>query len=262
MQLYDAQLIYNNLVNNFEFAEIRDTQKKLLKFLAKSLVDKKFIFIEAPPGTGKTAVAVALAKSFKNAYYLCSTKSLQDQLKSDYTDCIKYIKGRSNYECIIHTYSKDQFLTIKKNEYTDSSAYKSIDKYYEPYKSLIADQSCASCFCKFVGCNKCNYCPYLISKSEALSHPITCANYSWYFYYKLYSDKTIAKNLIICDEAHNVINSLIGLSEWRLSQKICDAHSYNFKLSDYDLSNISELDLMYLLNSKFKRILGQRISLL
>ena len=72
---------------------------------------EKLIFIKGVCGSGKSAIALNLAKHFKKTSIIVPIKSLQDQYENDYTDKnyilkedgkklhISVIKGRANFTC-------------------------------------------------------------------------------------------------------------------------------------------------------------------
>ena len=55
--------------------------------------------IEAPPGVGKSHLAMTLARWSGDAYLLTSQKLLQDQYEQEFGDAIQLVKGRENYLC-------------------------------------------------------------------------------------------------------------------------------------------------------------------
>jgi Rad3-related DNA helicase len=65
--------------------------------------DKRVIFLDAPPGSGKTGVAVGLAKllGVEKANIVVHTKQYQDQYVQDLGEAsgIKTIRGRANFRC-------------------------------------------------------------------------------------------------------------------------------------------------------------------
>jgi len=58
----------------------------------------KTIFIQAPPGVGKSAITVAILRHY-GGYICTSTKSLQNQYLQDFPELV-LVKGRSNYRCV------------------------------------------------------------------------------------------------------------------------------------------------------------------
>src|SRR4029450_7374138 len=66
--------------------------------LAAPAAPRVFI-VEAPPGVGKSHVAMALAHWSRDAYLLTSQKLLQDQYERYFGADLQLVKGRDNYRC-------------------------------------------------------------------------------------------------------------------------------------------------------------------
>ena len=88
------------------------TQETVVEEVLKNIRNgKKLIFIRGVCGTGKSAIALNLAKNFKKTSIVVPIKNLQDQYEKDYTQKmfvlkddgnplkISMIKGRSNFSC-------------------------------------------------------------------------------------------------------------------------------------------------------------------
>ena len=70
----------------FPFDNIRPNQKKVLDDIDQSLKSGyKFLFLEAPTGFGKSAVAVALSRFLGSSHLCTSTKDLQTQYSRDFS---------------------------------------------------------------------------------------------------------------------------------------------------------------------------------
>jgi|SRR3989344_2054850 len=89
---------------------------------------KKIIFIKGICGTGKSAIALNIAKEFKRTSIVVPIKSLQEQYIKDYTDRkyvlnkkgeklkISSIIGRSNFKCKYIEENKEKFDDKNKKE--------------------------------------------------------------------------------------------------------------------------------------------------
>ncbi|HLR46843.1 MAG TPA: DEAD/DEAH box helicase family protein, partial [Deinococcales bacterium] len=85
----------------FPYPEYRPGQKEALDAArAAFAAGKRFVVIEAPTGSGKSGMAVALARENGSAYVVTAQKLLQDQYVRDFPD-LALMKGRSNYPCLI-----------------------------------------------------------------------------------------------------------------------------------------------------------------
>src|SRR5919201_16333 len=84
----------------------RPEQARLLTALADALSEieddpqaPRILLIEAPPGVGKSHVAMTLARWSGDAYLLTSQKLLQDQYEREFGSELALVKGRDNYVC-------------------------------------------------------------------------------------------------------------------------------------------------------------------
>lgn len=172
---------------------------------------KKYVFLDAPTGAGKSALGITIARLYNNAFYITSSKILQDQLMRDFSSIgVIDLKGRNAYECVAY----DVFPQIK--------AMKN-----KPYVS------CAEGFCKKEGRPSCDMCviakpivcPYFQQLELAKTSKITVMNFSSFFFQTLNSGQKDAdgkerarfpsRSLMIIDEAHNTegqIMSFVSLS--------------------------------------------------
>ena len=84
----------------------RPEQARLLAELADGIAEAlddptapRVFLVEAPPGVGKSHVAMALARWSGDAYLLTSQKLLQDQYEREFGADLQLVKGRDNYLC-------------------------------------------------------------------------------------------------------------------------------------------------------------------
>ena len=90
-----------SLISFFPFDNIRPNQKKVLDEIDQALKSGfKFIFLEAPTGFGKSAVAITLSRFLGSSHLCTSTKDLQNQYSRDFPYLYE-VKGRNNFSCIV-----------------------------------------------------------------------------------------------------------------------------------------------------------------
>src|SRR2546429_8986810 len=84
----------------------RPEQARLLASLADALAEieedrraPRVLLLEAPPGVGKSHIAMTLARWSGDAYLLTSQKVLQDQYEREFGAELQIVKGRDNYAC-------------------------------------------------------------------------------------------------------------------------------------------------------------------
>ena len=171
----------------------------------------KYIVLEAGTGTGKSAIAATLSSIYDSSYILTVTKQLQDQYLEDFTNlCL--VKGRGNFRCRMD-------LTIPCDE----------------GKCIAGGQSCE---------NPKTDCDYYIQKHRALNSNTVISNYHYMFLELNYVGDFKKRQLLICDEAHNLENvimsqlklefSLSDLSNY-LKLDITDGMLYELENGDYDV---------------------------
>lgn len=138
----------SDILDYFPLAKIRPVQEQALVGVFDAFeAGKKFVILEAPPGVGKSSLAVSLARYYRSAYILTLTKQLQAQYRNDFTDA-RELKGRSNFDCL-----------------------------------RLQDVGGGSCevggdrkLCQPAGC------PYRVAKAEAVLSDLTICNYMSYLY--------------------------------------------------------------------------------
>lgn len=108
--------IFNYSTNGDELKPLVFSNNKTQEDVVKEILDainsgEKIIFIRGVCGTGKSAIALNLAKYFKKTSIVVPIKSLQKQYEEDYTNDkfilkdnkeklkISVIKGRNNFSC-------------------------------------------------------------------------------------------------------------------------------------------------------------------
>ena len=162
----------------------RPAQARLLARLADALAEAeddpqapRVFLVEAPPGVGKSHVAMTLAQWSGDAYLLTSQKLLQDQYEREFGDDLKLVKGRDNYHC---------------------------ERY--PGARVPTSQG----LCSRPRGPQC-HCPYARAKAAALAAPIFCTNTAYFATLRhWYGEHLPRRRLLVVDEAHNLEAQLVG----------------------------------------------------
>ncbi len=166
----------------FPFKRYRQGQREALEAARQAFDDgKRFVVIEAPTGSGKSAIAVTLAREARDAYLVTAQKILQDQYGRDFPD-VAVMKGRSNYPCLVAP--------------THAAAAPCIAGRRFP---------------------ECDACPYFGAKDVAVAAEGAVMNYAYYLAELNYSGGFGARELLVLDEAHNAESALMNFVEVRLS---------------------------------------------
>lgn len=158
---------------------------------------KRTMFVEAPTGSGKSALSIGVARQLAaSSVYLCSTKTLQDQLLRDEWPGLKVLKGRANYPT---------------QSTTDSSGW--------------AEVSCADCT-KEPGSDDCRWCPdvlacpYTLAKQSAMGADLTALNYAYALTdWNLARGSFAGRGLAILDEGDVLESELMGFVEVGVSKR-------------------------------------------
>src|SRR5438093_8738502 len=163
----------------------RPEQARLLAGLADARAEiaddrraPRVLLVEAPPGVGKSHVAMTLARWSGDAYLLTSQKLLQDQYEREFGDDLQLVKGRDNYVC-------------------------------ERYGEVPVPTSRG--MCRRPRGPQCQ-CPYARAKATALAGPIFCTNTSYFATLRHWRAEQLRKRrLLIVDEAHNLEAQLVNV---------------------------------------------------
>lgn len=183
----------------FPLDEVRASQKAVLLEIDKALeAGNEFIILEAPVGSGKSAIAMTLAKAFGNAHLITPRKSLQNQYFDDFSDEVVLMKGRGSYPC-----------TFKENP----TRYKAIIRHIETGMVQAPDwdeANCATAPCrnKTGVANAClgtvGICPYNRAIEIAEASSTVVHNLHSFIYQTNFSMKFSQREILIVDEAHEI----------------------------------------------------------
>jgi len=203
----------------FPFDSIRSNQDRVLGEIDQALKSGyKYIFLEAPTGFGKSAVAVALSRFLGSSHICTSTKDLQTQYSKDFPYLYE-VKGRNNFPCIVKEdmgikESCDYGPCLKEDEYDclyktrlsdydtkmEGTIYESIDinryalkKYHDKTKQhsqLVQLQW--------------KPCEYFHQKWISVKSSHTIYNYKYFLSDLFYSSGVNKRRLLILDEAHTL----------------------------------------------------------
>ncbi len=206
----------------FPFTSYRRGQREAIEQARDAFkCGKRFVVIEAPTGSGKSAMAVTLAREASSAYILTAQKILQEQYFRDFPD-LALMKGRGNYPC------------------------------------LVAPTHAAAAPCiagrKFPQCTD---CPYFVKKDEAIAANNTIMNYAYYLAELNYSGGFQPRDLLILDEAHNAEAALMSFIQLTLSDsalmRVGIPESIPHVLEDIEFFDFAE-DIVPLLQGRSREL--------
>jgi Rad3-related DNA helicase len=169
----------------------RPEQARLLRAVADALAEiaddqgaPRVLLIEAPPGVGKSHLAMTLARWSGDAYLLTSQKLLQDQYEREFGAELALVKGRDNYHC-------------------------------ERYPGAAVPTSRGACRrARGPACA----CPYVRAKQAAINAPIFCTNTAYFATLRhWHAEHLRRRRLLVIDEAHNLESQLVSVFTARFS---------------------------------------------
>lgn len=193
-----------------KFSEFRSypgfSQWELSKQTALAFRSHRFVLWHIPPGAGKTLMAATVQKLLPSPapgidreprmLYLTPSRGLQDQLDNEF-DTVKVVKGRSNYYCPEFRGGCDL--------------------------PALTDSRCSI---EYPGNNQIPRCPYRTAISDANESLTPCGNYAFWFSLAKYGDPDALGpiDLLVCDEAHSILDTLTSFASLVLSPE--DARAY------------------------------------
>lgn len=167
---------------------IRDAQKKALAAIEQARDEhKRFVLLELPTGTGKSAVAFAATKwasTWGNGGYILSTqKALTAQYMRDFEELgLLELRGRSSYQCGDFKTNCEVGATLRgKNA------------------------------------SVCTQCPYKAAKDEFVSQKIGVTNFDYFLAETMYSGQLPKRSMLVIDEGHILEQKLLGFTDFEIS---------------------------------------------
>lgn len=197
--------------------KIRPIQKDILKEI-ETQFDKgtKFIIIEAPTGVGKSDVNVTAALYKKGGTVLTTQKVLQDQYDESF-QFVNSVKGKNHFPC----HQKDDLENCEKGICKFPNG-----KFCKHYVSLeqigIKNTGTMNETVFLESFSQKEECSYYLQARIGEQSSFAVYNYAKYLTtYLRDSDEGIPnrrqKNLLICDEAHNLESALAEFTTLELS---------------------------------------------
>lgn len=192
----------------FPLEKPRNGQREIIEKIINAYESgKKYVILEAPCGIGKSVIGYSVARYYDNAYFLTSQKILQNQYYNDFK--IPYVLGRSNYTCL-----KNSSLTCE-----FGACFKSSKNYCkDPYNGHIK-------------------CPYIIARQNCLSFKYSNLNYSYFLSLSKVPELVQNRDLIVCDEAHNVESELLKQNTIKISNKLISYLGLNLQIPSVSTSD-------------------------
>ena len=158
---------------NYHNKPYREHQAEAISYILNS--EKRFVFLEAPTGSGKSLIAMVSGIMKGGVTYAVHSKILQTQITSDFPEA-NSLFGRSNYDCVAHDgLSCDECFSTRE----------------------------APCSEKKTGCI------YESEKKKVLGSKLRILNYDYLLTEANYVGRFSGSDFNIVDEADNLENTLI-----------------------------------------------------
>lgn len=178
------------------------------------------VLLEAPVGSGKSAIAVACAKFYGETHILTPRKSLQDQYLTDFhKESLVTMKGRNSYPC---TYESE--LNAAQYEQVVHKIRNGKVLFLTPFDTPCSEGPCLTSVDAKRKCTQPDRegieiypCPYHVAIDTAQKENIIVHNLHSFIFQTYYSSRFIKRKLLVIDEAHEVESILRGFAEKKIS---------------------------------------------
>jgi|APSaa5957512493_1039668.scaffolds.fasta_scaffold11262_2 Rad3-related DNA helicase len=240
-----------DILDYFPFGKkIRPIQTEILKDVENQIKNnQKFIILEAPTGSGKSWVAATLGLWLKGAIILTPQKNLEKQYVRDFGSFMYEVRGKQNFGCL----ELDETKTCSMGECFPGNAtddhcsfYCSKDDFIVPdgiqgtdHERVVLSQEGITKF----GTED-NVCHYWKQKRKGEIASSVVFNYAMYIKSYLNEEETpdertqkIVRDVLICDESHELEDVLVGDSSLELSEKF--ANKINSEVNLQKIKNIT-----------------------
>ena len=204
----------------FPFQELREFQGRTLRTLAGAFnAGYRTVILEAPTGFGKSPIAVAISRHFKSlkksSYIIVSSKYLQDQYVADFETVT--VKGRGNFRCIRkkHTCELAQQMARQFRCRHIPAPGKEDEK-----RVLVGKSAKRGELYQKKGIQ---ICPYWKQKCAAMGHSFPILNYDYFLHETQFVGDLGKRDLVICDEAHNIESKLMRFIGFEISSNDLEA---------------------------------------
>lgn len=232
---YDTKLIDGRFVK----PTYREGQRRAIEFALETWNSgKRFVVLEAPVGSGKTAIGMTLARFMRDSYYLTATKQLQDQLIGEFGDEIVEVKGKNAYPCTY--WERWGEIDVKRGSLASHMLADMRERSptcQEGYCRSVDQKGCPRCFPKTnkhapgvldslpTGMSY-SACPYYEQIFQAINSDKVAMNFSSFLYQTQFTKRFSKRELLIADEAHQLEAQLLDFVSLSLN---------DIRLQDYGI---------------------------
>lgn len=201
----------------FPLERARASQKLVIEEINKRFKDGiRIVILEAPVGSGKSAIAMTLARQQAAnpskipaeegqdppmpVHILTPLKSLQTQYHSDFPNDLVTMKGRAAYPCTTESSPREAAMIFKRVREGNVAP----PKYSE---ANCSEAPCRGSPAYYKSCvDAQGHCPYTLAIEVAQESPVIVHNLHSFLFQTNFSAKFKKRSLMIVDECHEIEN--------------------------------------------------------
>lgn len=186
------------MLEHFPLTNPRPLQVSVLNAVERAYEDGyRYVIVEAPVGSGKSAMAICAARKYGTSHILTPKKNLQDQYFEDFSKHIHLMKGRSAYPCIYKDASQySRIISEIKKGGTPSPAITG---------TSVAEGACSTGSEKvYDECNARHRCPYSVALDKAIQEDHVVHNVHSFIFQAYMHSKFDKRGIVIVDEVHTL----------------------------------------------------------
>ncbi len=200
---------------HFPHSRARPVQDSAITEIEKAWKDGfRYVFFEAPTGSGKSAIAITLARRSGSAYILVSTKTLQDQYSREGAYGTIEVKGRGNFRCML---SRGYYCDVGPCRTGTMCRHRPVPRPEKGGKGLVKVTETERGELMIKAGEK--ICSYWKQKCDGLNHGYPVMNYSYFLHETSYAKDFGKRKLMVCDEAHNMEDELMRYVGFTISNR-------------------------------------------
>lgn len=186
------------MLEHFPLPNPRPLQVSVLNAVQRAYEDGyRYVILEAPVGSGKSAMAICAARKYGTSHILTPKKNLQDQYFDDFSKHIALMKGRGAYPCVYKDASQyGKIIAEIKKGGTPSPAITGVS---------VADGACSTGSEKvYDECNARHRCPYAVALDRAIEEDHVVHNVHSFIFQAYMHSKFDKRGILIVDEVHTL----------------------------------------------------------